>query len=131
MVIKNSIGTLPRLAWLSVGLAALGIGAVGVVLPLLPTTPFVLLAAFAFAKGSPRLRCWLVEHRVFGPIIADWESNGAIAGRYKVLACCIMAASLVGSFLVGIPTPVLIIQLLALSAAATYVLTRPSAVSTC
>ncbi|WP_174234459.1 YbaN family protein [Sulfitobacter sp. SK012] len=127
MVIKNCIGTLPRLAWLSVGLLALGIGAFGAVLPLLPTTPFVLLAAFAFARGSPRLRFWLVEHRVFGSIIADWESHGAIARRYKVLACCVMAITMIGSFLMGFPTTVLIIQLLTLSAAATYVLTRPSA----
>lgn len=120
-------GTLPRLSWLIVGLVALACGAVGVVLPLLPTTPFVLLAAFAFAKGSPRLRGRLVTHRVFGPMIKDWESSGAIARRYKMLAFCMMGATLAGSDLADVSTLVLSLQLLGLSAAATYILTRPSA----
>lgn len=115
-----------RFAWLILGWFALGFGAVGVVLPLLPTTPFVLLAAFAFAKGSPRMRHWLVNHRIFGSMIRDWEAHGAIARRYKILACCMMVAALIGGYLANIPLPVFIIQLLALSGAATYVLTRPS-----
>jgi len=116
---------LARFAWLTAGIVSLGVGALGVVLPLLPTTPFVLLAAFAFAKSAPRLQQWLVQHRIFGPIITDWETHGAIALRYKILACCMMGAALVGSFLAGVPAFVLIIQFVAISAAATFILTRP------
>ena len=58
-----------RLVWLAVGLTALALGALGVVLPLLPTTPFVLLAAFAFARSSSRMHRWLHAHPVFGVLI--------------------------------------------------------------
>lgn len=118
-------GRIARLGWLLVGFSALVCGAVGVVLPLLPTTPFVLLAAFAFARSSPTLRRWLVEHRTFGPMIADWELHGAIARRYKVLACGVMLASLIGSFLASVPTYIFFIQLIVMAGAATFVLTRP------
>ena len=58
-----------RLTWLIVGLLALALGAIGIALPLLPTTPFILLAAFAFAQSSEKLHQWLLDHNVFGPLI--------------------------------------------------------------
>lgn len=118
---------LGRFGWLILGFTSLGCGAVGVVLPLLPTTPFVLLAAMAFAKSSPRLRRRLEKHRIFGPMIADWEQHGAIEWRYKLLACCMMGAALIGSFIAGFPMPVILLQLVVMVVGATYVLTRPSA----
>jgi uncharacterized protein len=69
------------LAWLALGLAALG-----VVLPGLPTTPFVLLAAWAAARGSPALHGWLHAHARFGPLIRDWQREGAVDRRAKRLA---------------------------------------------
>ena len=76
------------LAWLFLALAALG-----VVLPGLPTTPFVLLAAWAAARGSPRLHAWLRAHRVFGPTLVAWETHGAVSRRAKRAAVAVMAAS--------------------------------------
>ncbi|MFD3190253.1 YbaN family protein [Sedimentitalea sp. HM32M-2] len=114
-----------RLMWNILGCAALALGLIGVVLPVLPTTPFVILAAFAFSNGSPRLRNWLTSHRVFGPLIAEWEAYGAIPRPVKRLACAVMALAFGASLLAGLPTVVLIVQALALGAAATYVLTRP------
>jgi uncharacterized protein len=116
-----------RALWVCVGAVALALGAVGVILPVLPTTPFVLLAAFAFARSAPRLRAWLAENRVFGPVIADWEAHGVIAPRYKAMACGAMAAVLVGSLLGGLAWRLIAIQALCMAAAAAYVLTRPSA----
>ncbi|MDG2479242.1 MAG: YbaN family protein, partial [Alphaproteobacteria bacterium] len=63
----------------------------GVALPLLPTTPFLLVAAFAFARSSDRWHRWLREHRVFGPLIADWQEHGAIDRRTKLLSVLAMA----------------------------------------
>lgn len=117
-----------RAGWMIAGFLALACALIGVFLPVLPTTPFVLLAAYAFTRCSPRLRNWLEKHRLFGPMIADWEANGAIARRYKILACSIMVAALVGSFFAGVSKPVLIVQILVMAVAAIYVLTRPNAI---
>ncbi|KFN50541.1 YbaN family protein [Arenimonas composti] len=72
-----------RLLWLLVAWLALALGVVGIVLPGLPTTPFVLLAAYAAARGSARLHRWLLAHRLFGPMIRDWQASGAVSRRAK------------------------------------------------
>ncbi len=113
--------------WTALGCLALALGLIGAALPVLPTTPFVILAAFLFSKGSPRLRRWLTTHRLFGPLIADWEAQGAIPRPVKRLACAVMALAFGASLWAGFPTTVLTVQALCLSAAATYVLTRPDA----
>lgn len=82
-----------RWAWLALAYLCLGIGLVGVVVPVLPTTPFVLLAAFAADRGSPRLHAWLLRHRVFGRLIRDWRASGAVARGPKIAATTVMAAS--------------------------------------
>jgi len=87
------------LAW-----AALALGVVGIVLPGLPTTPFVLLAAWAAARGSTRLHDWLRAHRTFGPMIRDWEAQGAVSRRAKWTATLMMAVSAVIFFLTA-PKP--------------------------
>ena len=72
-----------RWFWLGLAITSLALGVIGIVLPGLPTTPFVLLAAFAAARGSPRLHAWLRAHRVFGPMIIDWQREGAVSWRAK------------------------------------------------
>lgn len=114
-----------RPLWFILGVCALILGCLGVVLPVLPTTPFVILAAFAFGKSSPRLRNALLNHRIFGPMIRDWEANGTIALRYKLIAYSFMAAAFLGSVLAGLPPMVLTIQAICLSGAAVYIHTRP------
>ena len=71
-----------RLWWL-LAYASLGIGIVGIFVPVLPTTVFVLLSAYAAARGSTRLHRWLLRHRVFGPAIIDWQAHGAVSRRAK------------------------------------------------
>lgn len=75
---------------LGMGLVCLLLGAVGVLLPLLPTTPFVLLAAFFFSRSSPRLHALLLNHRIFGPIITEWERYGVIPLKIKLLSSGMM-----------------------------------------
>ncbi|NVK43965.1 MAG: YbaN family protein [Oceanospirillaceae bacterium] len=74
------------------GMVALSLGAIGVVLPLLPTTPFVILAAFCFSRSSERLHLWLLNQRLFGPLIRDWETYGVIPLRIKCLSTTLMLA---------------------------------------
>jgi len=76
--------------WISIGLLFLLLAVIGVVLPLLPTTPFVKLAAACFARSSPRLHGWLLKSEVFGPALRDWENNKCISQRVKTLAIAMM-----------------------------------------
>lgn len=115
-----------RLLWLCGGLLSLGTGIVGIVVPLLPTTPFVLLAAYCFARSSPRLHDWLANHPRFGPSIRDWDRNGAIHPRAKRLAVGMMAATFALSLILGLKWWVLVIQAVTLCGAAAFVLTRPN-----
>ncbi|PMU92334.1 YbaN family protein [Pseudomonas veronii] len=78
-----------RIARLLFGLLAyvsLGIGLVAIVVPGLPTTEFILLAAWAATKSSPRLSAWLEKHRLFGPILFNWRNGKIIARRAKISA---------------------------------------------
>ena len=72
------------------GIVSLLLGLLGAVLPGLPTTPFILLAAACFAKASPRLHGWLVRHRWLGPMVRDWEAHHSMPLRIKWLASGMM-----------------------------------------
>lgn len=115
-----------RAVWFVLGITALSMGAVGVVLPVLPTTPFVLVAAFAFARSSPRLAAWLETSRTFGPIIADWRRHGAIAPRFKVLAITMMGGVFLASIVAALSAWILIVQAVCMSGAAAFILSRPN-----
>jgi uncharacterized membrane protein YbaN (DUF454 family) len=80
---------------------SLGVGVVGLFVPGLPTTEFVLLAAWAAARGSPRLRGWIDSHRIFGPVLARWNDGRRILRRAKWSAGLAMALS---ALLVGFAT---------------------------
>lgn len=114
-----------RAAWFAFGAAALGIGALGVVTPLLPTTPFVLLAAFAFARSSDNWHGWLVCHAIFGPMIRDWRTHGAISRRAKAAAVLAMAATLGISVALHAPLGLLVLQAIVLAGSALFILSRP------
>lgn len=76
--------------WTLLGMLCLLLGAVGLVLPLLPTTPFVLLAAGCFARSSPRMHQWLLNNALFGPVLQDWERNRCVSRRVKRVALTMM-----------------------------------------
>lgn len=76
------------LGWLMVALAI-----AGVFLPLLPTTPFLLLAAGLFARSSPRFEQWLLNHPVFGETLRRWREKGAISPRAKITSVALMVAT--------------------------------------
>jgi uncharacterized membrane protein YbaN (DUF454 family) len=92
-----------RAAYLSAGFVFLGIGVLGVVLPVLPTTPFVLLAAACFARSSDRFHQWLLDHRYFGPLVREWRQYRSIPYRTKVFAIVMMAATLTVSIVFFVP----------------------------
>ena len=82
-----------RIGFTIAGLVALALGLIGAFLPLLPTVPFVILAAFCFAKGNPAWEQRLLTHPRFGPHILAWRTRGAISRRGKAMALIAFAAS--------------------------------------
>ncbi|WP_305804271.1 YbaN family protein [Stenotrophomonas sp. YIM B06876] len=79
-----------RWAWWLLAYASLGIGIVGIFVPGLPTTVFILVSAWAASHGSERLHRWLLAHRQFGPMIADWQAHGAVSRKAKWMATATM-----------------------------------------
>ncbi|MEE9374751.1 MAG: YbaN family protein [Rhizobiaceae bacterium] len=108
------------------GVISLLLGIIGIALPLLPTTPFVLLSIFCFGKSSKRWHDWLLAHPRFGPMISAWREHGAISNRAKRLALIAMAAGLLLSFVLGIRPIIIALQAIILSAVALFLLTRPA-----
>lgn len=114
-----------RIILVLIGFASLGLGALGVLLPLLPTTPFILLAAFAFANSSEKMHQWLLDHNVFGPLIDDWRRYGSIRRSAKVATVISMVALLAISWWLNAPTWIIVAQALVLSGVLTFILSRP------
>jgi len=79
-----------RILYLLLGWFSLISGIIGIFLPLLPTTPFVLLAAWCFSKSSKRFHTWLLNHKFFGPIVHDWQSSDGIPRRARNRAILFM-----------------------------------------
>lgn len=77
---------LKRWVYLVMGVVLTGIGIIGAFLPVLPTTIFLILAAYFFGRSSPRLEAWILQHKVFGPPVVTWQQNGAIPRRAKYMA---------------------------------------------
>lgn len=117
-----------RTLFLVLGLIFTALGVVGAFLPLLPTTVFLILAGACFAKSSPRLEAWLMQHKRFGPTLRAWRDHGAIPRRAKAMACVGMAVGFAVFILTVHPRFWLAIAVaLALVACAAFVLSRPSA----
>jgi uncharacterized membrane protein YbaN (DUF454 family) len=105
--VAETAAGVPWRRWLfgALGLVFLGLGLVGVVLPLLPTTPFLLLALWAFARSSRRLHDWLYGHPRFGPGLRAWHEHGVVPRRAKVASITFMAGSMAYVVLVTATPP--------------------------
>lgn len=115
-----------RIFYLIIGWFFTGLGFVGVFLPILPTTPFLLVAVWAFSKSSPKLKRWLFAHPKFGPHLHHWFKEGAIDRKAKILALSMMGLTM--GFSMILSTNIYLIGVLGLimSATATFIVTRPS-----
>jgi len=78
------------LGWISVIL-----GVIGAILPVMPTTPFLILAAYLFSKSSPRFHRWLLNLPTFGPIIKEWEEKKTIKKKIKIQAITLLSLSMI------------------------------------
>lgn len=116
-----------RWGWFALGWIMVVLGFVGLLLPVMPTTIFLIFAAGCFSHSSPRFERWLLDHRWFGPSIHRWRERGAIPLKAKIVAIVSMA----GGYVVLLLTvnPVWWVDLIvasALIASAAYVASRPN-----
>ncbi|TKT76340.1 YbaN family protein [Aquamicrobium sp. LC103] len=115
-----------RVGFIVLGFVMLLLGIIGAFLPVMPTTIFLILAAWCFGRSSPRLEAWMLAHPQFGPVLRDWRAHGAIPRRAKIMACGGMALGYLlfwlgarpGSWLAAFVALIMI-------ACAAYVVTRP------
>ena len=116
-----------RPAFFAAGCVLVAVGFVGAFLPLLPTTPFLILAAACFARSSPRLERWLLNHPQFGPTLRSWREHGAIPVKAKVFACIGMAGGYALFWWGHAPSlPLALAVAAVMIASAAFVLSRPS-----
>jgi hypothetical protein len=116
-----------RYLYIAAGLMFVGLGALGVLLPGLPTTPFMILAAWMFSRSSARFHAWLWNHRVFGPYIRQWSRHRVIPTHAKVISVSFMVVGL--GIVVYRDLPLFVTGVVALACAwgAVFVLRCPSA----
>ncbi len=123
----NNSGWFSRPIYLVIGWTAVGLGIAGAFLPLVPTTPFLLVALWAFTRSSPAAAKWLRNHPKYGHYVVEWQDRGAIPIRGKIAAATMMAASY--AWLALATNALFWVKVLAaaiLLVVASYVLTRPS-----
>ena len=124
--IQDRIGRPQRLALLGLGYLCLALAAIGAVLPVMPTTIFLIIAAWAFGRASPRLRAKLLNHPRFGPSLRAWQAHGIIGRRAKRAALSAMALSWVLLALLARNVTTSAIVGACLVAVALFIVTRPS-----
>jgi len=117
-----------RSVYLVLGLLFIALGFIGAFLPVLPTTPFLILATACFARSSPRLENWLLSHPRFGSSLRAWRERGAIPQRAKRLAVAGITMGFLLFWIGSAPGPMLMAGVGAfMLVGLVYVLTRPSA----
>jgi uncharacterized protein len=114
-----------RLLWRTLAIVSLVLALVGVALPVLPTVPFLLLAAWAASKGWPALEAWMLNHGHFGPHIRSWRERGAVPRRAKWLATLMMACSALMLQFMPLPLAVRIAVPAVMTAVAVWLWGRP------
>jgi uncharacterized membrane protein YbaN (DUF454 family) len=115
-----------RTIWYVLGAIFLCLAIIGIALPIMPTVPFLLVAAWAFARSSPRLRDKIVSHPIYGPSIRAWQERGAISPIAKIWALSAMGAGVVLSYLLGLQPWIVATQFVICLAISVFVASRPA-----
>jgi uncharacterized protein len=97
-----------KMVLVAVGWLCFAIGVAAIFVPLVPTTPFLILSAFLFSKGSPRLHQWMRAHPQVGPVIVNWEKNHSIPLYAKILATTLVSISATGMWVFAERAPIVV-----------------------
>ena len=115
-----------RIILISLGWLCVGLGFVGVFVPGIPTTIFLIIALWAFTKSSEKLRYWLLNHKRFGPILNNWQEHKVVPRRAKILMVVLMSLAVI-LFYYSLQSLILTIGLIIiLVSVAIYVISLPS-----
>jgi uncharacterized membrane protein YbaN (DUF454 family) len=90
-----TISTIKKFLWKCLGFCSLGMAYIGVITPGIPYSPFVVFAAYCFAKGSPRMHAWLYNHKLFGSFLTNWSEKRVFPQRMKYFMLAMMSTSLI------------------------------------
>ncbi len=122
----NASDPTARLLYRVLAVAAVGAGALGLLLPLLPTTPFLLVALWASARGAPEWHARIRHHPRFAPTLAAWENEGAVSLRAKITACAFMGASWLAMLAMDVHRYVLAALAILFTVVGGYLVSRPA-----
>lgn len=115
---------LRRALYVGLGLSFVVLAVLGAMLPVLPTTPFVILASYFFVRSSPRLHAWLLRSRLFGGMLRDWHRHRGVRPRVKVIALGMLGTAVLASAVFGRLTWPLVLMLLVLASVGAWVVIR-------
>lgn len=121
---RAPLGSWKRGCYIALGSLFVGLGALGAVLPILPTTPFLLLASFFYVRSSPALNARLLRSRMLGGFLRDWQQRGGVRPRVKLIALAVVAVGVTVSIVWGDLPPVLLVGLILLAAIGAVVVIR-------
>lgn len=114
-----------RVLWYLLGAVSLILGVVGIALPVMPTVPFLLVAAWAFARSSPRLRQKILDHPTYGPPVRAWQERGAVGRPAKLWAVIAMSFGVGLALWLGLPHWIIAVQGSVCLAVAVFLVSRP------
>jgi uncharacterized protein len=116
-----------RILYFGLGWVFVALGVIGLILPMMPGAVFLIIAAWCFARSSPRFEAWLLEHRTLGKPLRDWRAAGAIPRSGKIMACAGMMLGFTTFYYTVAPTLPLALGVAAgFLACAAYVVSRPA-----
>lgn len=98
-----------RRALFLLGWMLVGLGIIGAFVPIMPTTPFMIAAAFCFSRSSPKAHDWLYNHKVFGPPLKNWDEHRAISRKVKIISTTMILA---GTVFMWFTVPILWVKIL-------------------
>ena len=115
-----------RYLYIISGLVCVSLAYIGIAMPGIPTTPFLLLAVWFFSKSSNRLELWITQHKIFGQVILDWKEGKGIRSKSKIYAVILIIISFSSTIYIAFPYYIDIIFVLGAIALCTFIISRPN-----